>query len=40
MLWGSSSVGYGDPGMVMAVLSETVGVREAGAEGAEEVKDV
>ena len=39
-LWGSSSVGYGDPGMVMAVLSETVGVREAVAEGAEEVKDV
>ena len=40
VLWGSSSVGYGDPGMVMAVLSETVGVREAGADGAEEVKDV
>ena len=33
VLWGSSSVGYGDPGMVMAVLSETVGVREAGADG-------
>ena len=29
LLWGSSSVGDGDPGMVMVVLSDTVGVQEA-----------
>ena len=40
LLRGSSSVGYGDPGMVMVVLLETVGVQEARADGAEEVKDV